>query len=387
MVSAASNGDKTQYGARGSRPAAVSDSTQGRERVGKIFREGRLKTDAFAAARMNEGQGVGVQHLARGGVAGQISQTLVLAVAVSEIADQWVAEKLKMHADLVSAARVKENFGVSRAAKPFEHAITGASFASGFFIHGHSFAVRGMPANGGSDLPAIALNLAANDGMINFFHFAAGELGGKGEMGVVVFRDHKATAGFFIKAVDNSRPSNAADAAEFAFTMMQQGIYQRVLFMAESGMDDESRRLVHDQQRIIFVDDFERDFFGLRFRGARFGPMHFYLFADARRVGRFYRAAIYFDVALLDQALDRAARDCGKFAAQECVEPFRRQRFFNGQDFSARTHRLRLEREERTIILRSPAPLVSPWISARGHFSRSAGKPILLRCKWRYQQC
>jgi len=76
--------------------------------------------------------------------------------------------------------------------------------------------------------------------------------------------------------------------------------------------------------------------------------MDLHLLACPWRVRRLDRAAVNFDMALLDQALDGAARYGREFSAQEGIEPFRRQRFFDGENFSARAHKLRLKSVERS---------------------------------------
>src|SRR5258706_205582 len=76
-------------------------------------------------------------------------------------------------------------------------------------------------------------------------------------------------------------------------------------------------------------------------RGAGFRPMHFDLFARARGVSRFDFATIDANVAFVDQAPDSTARNGREFGAQIGVEPLGGERFFDGEDFSARsTHSL-----------------------------------------------
>src|SRR6266571_1278498 len=104
---------------------------------------------------------------------------IILAIAISRVADQRVAEELKMDANLVSAARVQRRLGQCRAPQALEHAITGSSFASQVIIHGHSPAVRAVPRNGGSDLPPFPLDFSADNRMINFVDLARRKLRGK----------------------------------------------------------------------------------------------------------------------------------------------------------------------------------------------------------------
>ena len=66
--------------------------------------------------------------------------------------------------------------------------------------------------------------IAADEGEVEFVHIAAGELPGEREMGFIVLRHDEAAAGVLVEPVDNARPRHTTDAAQFAFTMMQQRV-------------------------------------------------------------------------------------------------------------------------------------------------------------------
>jgi hypothetical protein len=121
--------------------------------------------------------------------------------------------------------------------------------------------------------------------------------------------------------------------------MMKQSVDQRMLFIARRRVDHQAGRLVQDQQCFIFEKNLQRQFLGLSLRRARFGPMHRNLFACPGGVGGFDRLAIHQDVTFFDQALNGAAGNRRKFAAQKSIQPFRRQRTFDSQNFSPRRHK------------------------------------------------
>ena len=66
--------------------------------------------------------------------------------------------------------------------------------------------------------------------------------------------------------------------------------------------------------------------------------MHFNLFPGPGRVRWLDDAAVDPDVALFNQPLNRATRDGRELAAQKRVQPLRRKRVLDGQDFSAGGH-------------------------------------------------
>ena len=64
--------------------------------------------------------------------------------------------------------------------------------------------------------------------------------------------------------MNNSGPFFPADPGK-VLAMGQQGIDQSVLLMPGAGMDDQPGRFVHDEEIVVFEQDFERDRFRLRF--------------------------------------------------------------------------------------------------------------------------
>ena len=216
----------------------------------------------------------------------------------------------------------------------FQHAITRVRGAAGIVIaRGHAFAVGWMPGDGGADFAGFAREFAADDCVVNFSDLPPGELRREREVGFVVFGDDEAAAGFLVEPVDDAGPGHAADAAERAPAMMQQGVDERVFLVSGGGMHDQSGGFVEHEQRLILKKNVERDFLRLGFGGSGLRPMDLNLFAGARMVRGFDRVAVDADMALFNQPLQRAARGGGKFFTQKRVEPPGRQRFFDGEIF------------------------------------------------------
>src|ERR1035437_9228442 len=102
--------------------------------------------------------------------------------------------------------------------------------------------------------------------------------------------------------------------------MMQQRVDERVFFVAGGGMHDESGGLVDDEQRFVLEKKIERNLLRLRLSGPGFRPMDFDFVAGVRMMRGFDDLAVDANVAFLDEPLQRAARDGGKFFAQKLVE-------------------------------------------------------------------
>ena len=102
-------------------------------------------------------------------------------------------------------------------------------------------------------------------------------------MRLVVFGNDEAAAGFLVEPVDDARPRDAADAAEFAVAMMQQRVDERVFLVSGGGMHDQPGGLVQNQQRFVLEKNVERDFLRLRLGGRGFRPVDFDLLR--RRAG------------------------------------------------------------------------------------------------------
>ena len=80
-------------------------------RIREIGRARGLEGQPLAAAGMNERQFVRVKHYPRRFVAGQLSETPVLPLAIGFVANKRVADELEMDANLVRPARVDRDTG------------------------------------------------------------------------------------------------------------------------------------------------------------------------------------------------------------------------------------------------------------------------------------
>src|SRR6266542_2917590 len=195
--------------------------------------------------------------------------------------------------------------------------------------------MRRMARDGCLDFPRFPRRMAADDGEVALLHGLSGELVTQDLVGLVVLGDDEAAAGLLVEAVHDTRAGHAADATEAAPAVMEQGVDQGVFLVAGGRMHDDAGRLVEDQQVVVFVENVERDVFGLGIRRAGFGPVDGNRFARPRLMGGFDGSPVDLDVSLVNQPLNGAPRDGGEAGGKEFVEPFAGQRLLDDQVFGA----------------------------------------------------
>ena len=177
-----------------------------------------------------------MQHHTRRGVIRQFLQPGILPRAVGFIADERMAEKLKMHADLVGAAGVNLCLNECGGVQSLEHVITCVRGAAGIVVaRDHAFAVCRMPRDSGANFASVARDFAAQNRVVNFTDRTCGKLFGKLQVRFVVFGDDEAAAGFLVEPMNDAWSRDAADAAELPRAMMQQCVDQRVFLVSAAG--------------------------------------------------------------------------------------------------------------------------------------------------------
>ena len=97
----------------------------------------------------------------------------------------------------------------------------------------------------------------------------SGELLGKTRMRGVRLGDHQQAGRVLIQTVDDAGPAHAADARQRGPAVGDEGIHERAGLMPSSRMHDEAGRLIDDDERVVLIDDGERDGFGDRLGGGR----------------------------------------------------------------------------------------------------------------------
>lgn len=181
---------------------------------------------------MKESEPKGMEHLARCGVAGQLSEVRILAFAVSDVPNERKAKVFEMNTHLVGATGVETGFDERGVMQTFQKLEAGPGIATAPVRDSHPFPVRGMPGDGGADFALLWTEPATEQGVVDLSNAAGTELGGEGEVGPIIFGDDHAAAGIAVKAMDNARSGDAADTAESITAMMQEGMHERAVSVA-----------------------------------------------------------------------------------------------------------------------------------------------------------
>src|SRR5262249_48653345 len=111
------------------------------------------------------------------------------------------------------------------------------------------------------DRVAIAVDYAPDDGPILLSYFAPFELPAQQVVNLIVLGDNEQTARAAVETMDDSRSQLTCDVTE-RVEMELQARRQRAPVVRFAGMRDQSSRFVDDNQKIVFVHDFERNVLG-----------------------------------------------------------------------------------------------------------------------------
>src|SRR5439155_3329001 len=174
-----------------------------------------------------------------------------------------------MHSNLVSAAGIDPQFEQRELAKfgidPPLYRVVRYGFASAGAASCHSRAADAVAADAAGNRAAVLFHPSVDERDVGLLHQPSSELRGQFAMRFVVFGDQNYSACGFVKAMNNARAEFASDGGELA-KMMQQRVYQRaaiagVIGRARAGVDHDARGLVDYREIVVFVDNFQRNFF------------------------------------------------------------------------------------------------------------------------------
>lgn len=232
-----------------------------------------------------------------------------------------MAEVFQVNADLVGTARMEGEFDERGEVEPFEDPIIGLGGPAGAIGDGHAFPMRGVAGDGGVNHAFIGRHTAAGNGAIDLVDFAGTELDRQRRVGEIVLGSDDATAGIAVKAMDNARARDTADAAELTMAVMKQRVDECPVGVTSGRVDDQSGRFVEHEEISVFEEDLERD--GLCRGGGRFGcrPTDGDLVARVGGMGCFDGAIIDEDVSISDESLNSASGNGGQLLAQVGVDP------------------------------------------------------------------
>ena len=165
---------------------------------------------------------------------------------------------------------------------------------------------------------AAALDLAAYQRLVVAFDGARLQLAHEVGLRFQRLGDNHQAARILVEAVHDA---GARDVVQLR-QVVQQGVEQGAAPVAVARMDDESGRLVEDEQRLVLIDDIERNVLGRRRLGPfvrRLGDADL-LAAPEFVLGLGERGAGHVDAPFADPALQPAARMLRQQAGENLVE-------------------------------------------------------------------
>src|SRR5688572_17277815 len=285
----------------------------------EVRRQGGFELQTFPVRRVGEAQSSGVQEGALEAQHGpQVGGNAAAHAAVHRVADDRVADRAQVHADLVRAAGRDGDLqqrdplqvagggdarhGVPRAPRPRGHLLTVAWIAPDGLVD-----------------PAPRLHDAPDERDVLLLHLAIVELARELLVRAIVLGDDHEPGRAAVEAVDDPRPQFPADPAEVR-DVVQQGVHERAAVMSRGGMDDHPRGLVEHHQVRILVNDAERQRLRERRRGGRRRNLDRERLprADGRARAKLFPGSA--DDAVFDQSLDLGPREVRYQGGQEVVE-------------------------------------------------------------------
>ena len=185
---------------------------------------------------MKKSQTPRVQHLS-GIVAG--------VFPVHFVPQDRMADRVEMDANLVGSSGENLAKNQSPLAGVLDHLKPGVGWPA-TIDDGHLLALYWMTTDRLDNFAGRFRESTDAQGQIKFLNFSSGKLVAQSQMREVVFGDHQATTGFFVKPVDYARAKMTADPAQIG-DLMQQCVDQGAGLHARSGVNRHPGRLVDDQ--------------------------------------------------------------------------------------------------------------------------------------------
>src|SRR5690606_27442025 len=199
----------------------------------------------------------------------------------------------------------------------------GAPLAVG--ANDHLLAVRAAPADRIVESALERARLSSRDRPVDLLHLALLELLCETVVGLIVFRDDDHARGLPVEPMDDAGTLDASDAREVA-NPVKERVDERRARLRGSGVHGKARGLVDDRDRIVLVEDLDRDRIRskLKLDGRRNRQPQLLPRAQAkRRLERRRTDRKDLDVAGLDQTLEVLARILRNALGEEGVEPLR----------------------------------------------------------------
>jgi hypothetical protein len=226
--------------------------------------------------------------------------------AVKRIANDWIAYRCEMRADLMRTASVQLRADQSEVAKPQEHTPSGSRFPASLQPRSHTRTAVWIACDGKLNAARILRELSVHERDIGFANTAVLELRSEQAMRCIISRNDYNSGCASIQAVHNAR-AYCAPFFRKAPQTMQQRIHHCSVPRASPRVHDHSRRLIYDHKISVFVQDLDRNVF--RFGGKRRARQDFDLkdFAGFHVVGSARGLAGDANASFFNQLLDARA--------------------------------------------------------------------------------
>lgn len=262
-------------------------------------------------------QFVGVEHLPGKGDA-EVAKRFAAAILL--VSGDRMADVGKMDSNLVCSAGQRLDAQVRSVAEALKNAITGERFSSFSGGRDHLLSVMAAAGNMSFDHAGFFSRSSDDDGAVFFVDFTGLKLPCEFVVRHVVLRRDEASGSILIQPVNNAGAERMTAGREFP-AVGQQCVDESMRRIADCGMDDETRGLVHDNQLTVFVKDFERDVLGFE-SGLLWRRKN--RLDDVARLDRMVRLdplPVKGDEALVNEPLNVGPRSFGKKLREKLIQP------------------------------------------------------------------
>lgn len=255
------------------------------------------------------------------------------AGAVDKIAQNWMADMRQMHTNLMRPAGLQRETQhgrgrfAARIGKDFRHFVmrdgVSATVAS---CHGDLLSIGGAANEIGVDRTTLPFENTPNERHVGSLQAPIATVALKLLLQRLVrgvsFGDDQKPRGVLVEAMNDARPTHAADSRQAMAAVGDERVHQRARSMAGGRMHNNSGRFIDDDDRIVFEHDFQRHRLRLcRIIGSRWNG---YAISLARLDGT---ASICCGCAAVahvpqpDQGLQSGAAEGSDAGSQNPVEP------------------------------------------------------------------
>ena len=133
--------------------------------------------------------------------------------------------------------------------------------------HCHLLSIHRMPTNPIGDRSRSCSGNSIGHGDVFLPSLALRKLADQRVIGCIALGSDETTRGVFVETMDNSRSVLPGQTTEFSCTMMKQRVDESTIEISGSGVDNEARRLVHDDDFVVLIENREIDHLTARLIG------------------------------------------------------------------------------------------------------------------------